>query len=235
MPRSGLAASHLPHTLPSALHTSLVVEDVLHTTWTEINRPHVVPARAPATPLLPAKTPPEAHSDQSKQMHAFVSHFWDSAARQSTTAPNVNSALLSPPRRKETRPTQPAPHPFLQSATAARKHLATVSFCPESVRPPNLEAPLLQVRPLSPRSRPQSACRLPIPPAAHSSQPVHPLRPHARADLPTQNAASPRPLLGRICPRRAFLTNPAIFSDAGCPPVRRQKRRSMAIFRWCWA
>ena len=107
MPRSGVAASHLPHTLPSALHTSLVVEDVLHTTWTEINRPHVVPARAPATPLLPAKTPPEAHSDQSKQMHAFVSHFWDSAARQSTTAPNVNSALLSPPRRKETRPTQP--------------------------------------------------------------------------------------------------------------------------------
>ena len=111
MPRSGVAASHLPHTLPSALHTSLVVEDVLHTTWTEINRPHVVPARAPATPLLPAKTPPDAHGDPSKYAHAFVSHFWDSAARQFTTAPNVNKCapFAAPPQRNLAHPARTAP------------------------------------------------------------------------------------------------------------------------------
>ena len=169
MPRSGLAASHRPHTLYSARHTSLVAEDVLHTTWTEITRPHVVPARAQAAPLLPAKSPSEAHSYPRKYARKFVSHFLDSAAQQSSTAPNADNALPSLSRRERTWPTQPAPHPLLQSATAARKSPATDSYRPESVPQPKLDAPLPQVRPPSPRSRPQFACRLPLPPAAHIS------------------------------------------------------------------
>ena len=194
MPRSGLAASHRPHTLYSARHTSIVAEDVLHTMWTEITRPHVVPARAPAAPLLPAKNPPEAHSEPREYAHEFVSHFWHSVPRQSPTAPNANNAPPSQARREKTWPTQPAPHPPLQSATAARNRLATDSYRSESVSQPTFDAPLPQVRPPSSRIRPQFSSRLyppHLPPAPHNFQPPNALNPPARADPCTQPTDSP--------------------------------------------
>ena len=111
MPRSGVAASHLPHTLPSALHTSLVVEDVLHTTWTEINRPHVVPARAPATPLLPAKTPPVAHSDPRKYSYTRA-HSCHTSGTQPPDSPRLPPTLTARSSRRPAakKPDPPSPH-----------------------------------------------------------------------------------------------------------------------------